>query len=194
MIVEVGVWYKSKRGHFCRAELLHQDGTMTVTSHYTGNQIILQPGEVEHLTMAKEEPSTPVGSPLQIVKCDENDYSDLYTKHRHIVPGSIHKVLGTNKTMEEKFEADGKMRIKTIKSGAVGSTRCEIRCQTRKCKNTRDIKVQDAWVAKYCEACMKLRKKAALKAFLQKRKDAKKSTQITITKPMKKKNVKKPVR
>ena len=173
MLINIGSWYKSKRGHLCRAELLHQDGSVTVISHFTGNKILLDPEQVSHLRET-DQPDTPIGSPMLGTNTKTmDDHTEVYAKYRHIVPDSIYKSQSTHKVVEEKFEADGKLRVKTTKSGEVGATRCKIKCQTPKCKNTRDIKVQDAWVTKYCEVCMKIRRKESLKKFLKNKKNKK---------------------
>jgi len=172
MSIDVGKWYHSKRGHLCRAELLHQDGSVTVTSHYTGNKVKLHAEEVKYLKET-HEPNTPIGTALQIINSEEkNEYFDLYKKYKHVIPGSIYKVQSTNKSVKEKvFKVDGKTRVKTIKTSTASATRCKIKCQTPKCKNTRDIKIQDAWSVKFCEECRKAKKREYLKTFLKHKKN-----------------------
>ena len=172
-MLEVGHWYNSKNGYLCRAEMLHQDGSITVTSHYTGNKIKVDVDQAKHLKET-DEPSVPPGTALKIIK-DEDKKIDksfhLYQKYPHIVPDSIYKVRTTNKPVKEiAFKEEGKIRIKSVKHSSGNVTRCVIQCQTKKCKNTRDIKVQDAWAVTTCEECTKRRRKEKLKEFLAQRK------------------------
>jgi hypothetical protein len=169
---DVGKWYRSKRGHLCRLELLHQDGSVTVTSHYTAHAIKINSEESQFLTET-EPPETPAGTAMQLIKEEQKDeYFDMYKKYKHIVPDSIYcvKNIGQKSPTEVSFKVNGKTRVKKVKSGIKGATRCKIHCQTSGCKNTRDIKVQDAFQVTVCVECKTKKKKETLKAFLGKKK------------------------
>ena len=170
-MVEVGQWYNSKRGHLCRVEMLHPDGSITVTSHYTGNKVKIWPEDLKFFHET-QEPKIPIGTALQIIEQEQKDeYFEIYTRYPHIIPDSIYKVqVNIRGPRETTFKSDGKTRVKKIKSSHKGATRCKIKCQTKKCKGIRDIKVQDAFQVNTCEECSIKRRKEKLRAMLAARK------------------------
>jgi hypothetical protein len=179
--IGVGEWYYTKRGHLCRVEKIDNRGHVFVTSHYTGSLVELYPesGQIENFTPAPE-PDTLPGTAITMSGSSEDNgkcgqYDKLYEKYPHIVHGSIYKVQKTNALVKEKLvKEDGRHKLKKKKNDARGETRCVIKCQTPGCKNTRDIKVQDAFQVKLCEDCKKKKRKKNLKKFLSKKKAKKK--------------------
>lgn len=175
---EPGRWYNSKRGSLCLLEELMEDGSAKARSHFTGNLVEVPPNQLLYFTHA-EDPGTPCGTML--VQNGENGvngnseeiarYSDVYTKYPHVIPGSVYKVqnIGTKESMPQ-WERKRKGKKVEIK----GQVRCKIQCQEPGCSNERDIKVQDAFQVKKCEACRDKKKKKNLKKFLDKKKKAEK--------------------
>lgn len=163
-----GSWYRTKRGNLCRAESLDEDGTVFVTSHFTGNLVPVPREQVLFFTSA-EEPDTECGTML--IESKESDkgteentsaFSTIYSKYPHVVPGSVYKVKNVASTKDEPFIRGKKTKIK-------GQVRCKIRCQEDGCENERDIKVQDAFQVKKCLDCRSKKKKKDLKKFLDKK-------------------------
>jgi hypothetical protein len=113
---------------------------------------------------------------MQLIKEEKKDnYFELYKKYPHIIPDSVYfvKATGQKGATEVAVKIEGKMRLKKVKSGVKGATRCKIRCQTPGCKNTRDIKVQDAFQVKTCMECKNKKKQENLKEFISKKKKTK---------------------
>lgn len=173
---EPGRWYKSKRGCIILVDEIRENGDVIAISHVTGNKIAVPPEQVIYFTPT-EDPGTPCGT-IMVTGEDASGstssngagYSDLYSKYPHVVPGSIYKVQNVSGTdgipTWERKRKGKKISIK-------GQVRCKIICQEPDCKNERDIKVQDAFQVKKCEACRDKKKKKNLKKFLDKKKDEK---------------------
>ena len=75
-MIEIGKWYRTQRGYLCRAELLHQDGSVTVISHYTGNAVCIDANKVPFLTET-DSPETPPGTAMQLIREEKKD--DYYS-------------------------------------------------------------------------------------------------------------------
>jgi len=167
-----GEWYKSKRGHLFLVDTVHSDGTIMVTSHYTGNAFKLNSDQLPFVKGPVNPPKTAPGTAIteNIENQDINGFSHIYDKYPHVVPGSVYKVKNTSASDKEEFiKIKGKLRVKKDKSNIKGATRCKIYCQETGCSNTRDIKVQDAWQVTRCLECNKQKRKAGLKKFLDKK-------------------------
>lgn len=167
-----GKWYKSKRGYSILLWELLEDGSVIAQSHTTGNKVTVPPDQVLYFTL-DEDPGTPCGTimvggesegetPEEIAKHDS-----VYAKYPHIIPGSVYKVQNVGvKDNTPQWERKRKGKKTQIK----GQVRCKIRCQEPGCDNERDIKVQDAFQVKKCEACRDKKKKKNLEKFLDKKK------------------------
>lgn len=172
---EPGRWYRSKRKCLVLLDELKDDGSVVGISHVTGNKVSVPPEQVIYFT-PDEDPGTPCGTILVTGEDAENATStnggggsshfEMYDKYSHIIPGSIYKVQNVSGTdgipAWERKRKGKKISIK-------GQVRCKIRCQEPGCNNERDIKVQDAFQVKKCEACRDKKKKKNLEKFLDKK-------------------------
>lgn len=181
MNIEIGKWYLTKGGSICRVDSIMENELIKVTSHFTGNSVCV-PKEQYVNFVETEEPQTEPG--LEIVKIDKNKQKssktekqeDLYKKYPHIIKDSIYKVAITtsqNADVEYVKGVGNRLHKKKIKKNSGGATRCVIKCQTDKCKNTKDIKVQDAFQVQHCDKCKEILKKEKLKLLQQRQKERK---------------------
>lgn len=197
IMLQIGEWYKSKRGHLCLIERMKKnrygDEVVVATSHSTGNliEIGIDSGQLEHFVGPVPAPDTLPGTAIfGSGETKENGevlgkYTHIYTKYPHVIPDSIYKVknVGNKKEDEEIVWVNGKPRAKKQKMSIKGAVRCEIQCQIPGCKNTRDIKIQDCFQVKFCVECKGTKRKKELKKFLESKKDEPKPAK----KPRKKK-------
>jgi len=181
--IAIGEWYTTKRGHLCRVEKIDADGSVWVTSHYTGSLLRIWPNsnQLECFTRA-EDPGTQPGTAL-VSNSDINgngEHDWIYEKYPHVIPDSIYKVKDTSSSKEdmEFKKVDGKIRAKTVKKTKKAATRCRIRCTNEGCKNERDIKVQDAFQVKVCDECKAKKRRKNLDKLLAKKGKTKKKKKV----------------
>jgi hypothetical protein len=148
--------------------------SIVVTAHYSGSQLTIPKSQAEFFKNAPSPKTKPGSAVCEHTLDDEENFEEMYDKYPNIVRGSIYRVKSNVKAPSEKIvKIEGKIRIKTGKI-ASGATRCIVTCQSKGCKNQRDIKVQDAFQVKYCEECKRRIRKENLKEFLKKKKESKK--------------------
>ena len=168
--LKVGDWYLSKRGALCRVDEIPEEGNIIVTAHYSGSRLKIPREQAEFFKKTSKPTIEPGTMALNsIPKKKIEDYDSLYEKYPHIIRGSIYNVKSVMANKEELVVIDGKSRLKKNKV-AKGATRCKIKCETTKCKGTRDIKVQDAFHVHHCDECREVIRKENLKRFLEKKK------------------------
>jgi len=166
--LKVGHWYLSKKGYLCRIDEIPEVGDISVTAHYSGTRIKVPIEQAKFFTQTSTPDIRPgMARMTNIPKKKVENYESLYEKYPHLVRDSIYIVKSMVTPTEQLVKIDGKARLKKNRVEK-GATRCQIRCQTHGCRNTRDIKVQDAFQVKFCDKCKSAKKKDSLEKFLKK--------------------------
>lgn len=178
--LEVGEWYKSKRGYVVFVEDINRKPKSKDTKEYahvrvhtTGNILYLSEEQVSWFSKT-EDPGTPCGTALLQHTESEltsisgksstiSKYDHIYTKYAHVVNGSVYRIQNVAQDKTPTWEHKRKGKKLNIK----GQVRCKIECQN--CGQERDIKVQDAFQVKLCLDCKGKKRKKNLKKFLDKK-------------------------
>jgi hypothetical protein len=169
MDLKVGDWYHSKRGSLCRVDEVPDTGYITVTAHYSGLKLQITKEEASHFKEAPKPCTEPGTIKIKTKKTPKiiKKHNRAYERYPHIIKDSIYTIVGNMVSTERVIYVDGRPKIEKDKV-AKGATRCKINCQTPGCKNTRDIKVQDAFQVDCCQECQDIRRREKLEKFLQK--------------------------
>lgn len=164
-----GEWYHTKRGRLVICKKLMECGCAIVTSHYSGNDILLRGDQLIYFKKTSS-PKTPCGTMLinnpndstsrvttrYIKESTQKKHDAIYKKYPHVIPGSIYQAKSIRKDVVKQYEK----KVFNKKSKILGQTRCKIACIH--CGAERDIKVQSCFNTKICLDCKAAGKKSKI--------------------------------